>query len=69
MQSPILAMVLSVGKAAMPPPKSKRALKMFKGNEEEIVGFLNAYECCTEDVHLCRAKWVKFVFRYIDWAQ
>ena len=58
-------MALSVGKAAMPALKSKRALKMFKGDEEEIVEFLNAYECCAEDVQLPRAEWVRFIFRYI----
>ena len=50
----------------MPAPRSKKALKMFEGDKENIAEFLKVYECCTDDAQLPKIEWVKFMFRYLD---
>ena len=57
------------GKAAMPAPRSKKAPKMFEGNEEDIAEFLDIYECCADDAQLPKEEWVKIMFRYLDRSQ
>ncbi|KAF8502572.1 hypothetical protein JB92DRAFT_2833548 [Gautieria morchelliformis] len=51
--------------AAMPPPRSKRAPKMFDGDDDEISDFLTAYERCALDAQLPKTGWVKCLFRYL----
>ncbi|KAF8498434.1 hypothetical protein JB92DRAFT_2834241 [Gautieria morchelliformis] len=62
-------MAQPTGKAAMPPPRSKKAPKTFSGDEDEITEFLDVYECCADDAQLPKTEWVKFMFLYIDRAQ
>ena len=50
----------------MPAPRSKKAPKMFEGDEEDIAEFLEVYECCADDAQLPKNEWVKFMFRYLD---
>ena len=57
------------GKAAMPAPRSKKTLKMFEGDEDEIAEFLNVYESCADDAQLPKVDWVKVMFRYLDRSQ
>ena len=46
----------------MPAPRSKKAPKMFDGNEDDIAEFLDVYEQCTEDAHLPNTDCVKVMF-------
>ena len=53
----------------MPAPRSKRAPKLFKGDEEDIAEFLEAYEFCANDARLPENQRVKVIFRYLHWSQ
>ena len=53
-------------KAAIPAPRSKKAPKMFEGDEDDIAEFLDVYESCADDAQLPKADWVKVMFRYLD---
>jgi hypothetical protein len=58
-----------IGKAAMPAPRSKKAPKMFDGDDDDIAEFLEIYETCAGDAQLPKAEWVKVIFRYLDRSQ
>ena len=47
-------------------PRSKKAPKMFEGEEKDIAEFLEVYECCADDAQLSKTDWAKFMFRYLD---
>ena len=51
-----------VGRAAMPAPRSKKALKMFDGDEDDIAEFLDVYKQCVEDAQLPDTDHVKVMF-------
>ncbi|KAF8518181.1 hypothetical protein JB92DRAFT_3113142 [Gautieria morchelliformis] len=55
--------------AAMPLRRSKRAPKLFEGEEEDIAEFLDAYERCADDAQLPKNERVKVIFRYLHWSQ
>ncbi|KAF8510322.1 hypothetical protein JB92DRAFT_2831609 [Gautieria morchelliformis] len=57
------------GKAAMPAPRSKKAPRMFNGEDEDIAEFLEVYETCTGDAQLPKAEWVKVMFHYLERSQ
>ena len=54
------------GKATMLAPLSKKAPKMFEGDEEDIAEFLKVYKCYADDAQLPNMEWVKFMSRYLD---
>ena len=50
----------------MPAPRSKKAPKMFEGDEDDITEFLDVYESCADDAQLPNADWVKVMYRHLD---
>ena len=53
----------------MPVPRSKRALKLFEGDEGDIMDFLESYECRADDAQLPENQRVKVIFHYLHWSQ
>ncbi|KAF8525391.1 hypothetical protein JB92DRAFT_2826792 [Gautieria morchelliformis] len=63
-QSPVPWLV-----AAMPLRQSKRAPKLFEGEDEEIAEFLEAYEHCADDARQSNNERVNVIFRYLHRSQ
>jgi hypothetical protein len=50
-------------------PRSKKAPKMFDGDDDNIAKFLEIYETCAGDAQLPKAECVKVMFQYLDRSQ